>query len=159
MNLKLETIGVIAVAGATHVFACPGNSDGTDKNPSFMLIEESQDIVDKPVEINRNQNSDHSGQGEFTRFERIEKWTAKLEKEFRNLAKKEAIGHISPGEAERLEFLDKERAGICSPRSHEEVLSAWQHDQVMETLNRALEKYVQYQQATNYKTNRSGKAD
>lgn len=73
-----------------------------------------------------------------------ERWTEAEQKRFHELAVQEAVGSLSPGEADELEQLTILRRAYQSPRSGEEVL--WEFEQRRKTdgLLKMLRNYVEF---------------
>jgi len=82
-------------------------------------------------------------------------WTSKLEKEFRELALKEARGTSTADSYRRLEDLNYWRDTLLNERPAEEVLLQLKRDRILEKMAAALEEYVEFQQASHKKSFRS----
>lgn len=77
-----------------------------------------------------------------------EEWTKQMEREFRQLALREAEGDLTAAQVGRLEHLSAWRDRLVEPRSTEEVLQQLRRDRLLEKIADALKEYVEFQQGT-----------
>jgi hypothetical protein len=78
-------------------------------------------------------------------------WTKQMEREFRQLALREAGGDLTSGEMVRLEALSVSRERLSNPRSSEEVLLQLKHDRLLEKISETLRQYVEFQESAHKK--------
>lgn len=80
-------------------------------------------------------------------------WDKKLEREFRQLALKEATGEITAGEANRLDGLNYWRNRLVTPPTADEILTQIKRDRILEKMESLLREYVEFQESTSQKRN------
>ena len=83
-------------------------------------------------------------------------WTKQMEREFRQLALREATGKLTSDEMPRLEALSVWRERLSNPRPAEEVLLQLKRDRLLEKISDTLREYVEFQKGTNRKRPAAG---
>jgi pyruvate/2-oxoacid:ferredoxin oxidoreductase beta subunit len=79
------------------------------------------------------------------------KWDKQMEREFRELALKEASDELTSGEAQRLAELNYWRDRLVNPQAAEEILRQIKRDRIVEKMQDLLKEYVEFQESTSQK--------
>jgi hypothetical protein len=78
-------------------------------------------------------------------------WNPQLEKEFRILARAEAVGKLSAYELARLGFLNKLRDRLRNPPSPDNILAQIRHDRLLDQMQKVLSEYVEFRETQDQK--------
>lgn len=95
--------------------------------------------------------SDEGNTVVVTMPEMPKEWTKRMEREFRELALREAQGRLTPEEMAYLEALSGSRERLSCPRRADEVLLQLKRDRLLEKISETLRQYVEFQETAGKK--------
>lgn len=107
-----------------------------------------------PEQISVPETAGHSqqhGTVAVTVPEMPKEWTKRMEREFRDLALREAQGRLSPKEMAHLEALSRSRERLSCPRRADEVLLQLKRDRLVEKISETLRQYVEFHETASKK--------